>query len=291
MRVVAHLSDLHFGTEDPALAEALLEDLRAEKPHAVVVSGDLTQRARVNEFADARAWLDLLPAPFIAVPGNHDLPLYDVLSRVLRPYERWHRFIGPETDPVWMDEKLLVIGLNTARRASLSAGMPSVAAGRLSEEQVAWAVRALEDHGNGRFRIVVTHHPFVPAPKTEGRAVVRHDVLGRGDSALEALETAGADLLLSGHYHLGFAGDIRAHHGSVDRSVLFGHTGTALSHRRRGEPNGWTRITITEDAVRFAVRVWKDGVFAPGGEIRFVRHAGEWVEARSRERRPYFLPV
>jgi 3',5'-cyclic AMP phosphodiesterase CpdA len=85
MRTVVHLSDLHFGRTDQALIDPLLARVHSEKPDCVVVSGDLTQRARVQEFRAARAFLDRLPRPQVVVPGNHDVPLYRVLERMSRP--------------------------------------------------------------------------------------------------------------------------------------------------------------------------------------------------------------
>src|SRR4051812_14375682 len=109
MRRIAHLSDLHFGAEDPAVAAALVADLAAFAPDLVLVSGDLTQRARARGSAAARAWLDPLPYPRLAVPGNHDLPLWPVWRRAFRPLRRFRRAFGPEM-PVHRDAELAVIG-------------------------------------------------------------------------------------------------------------------------------------------------------------------------------------
>src|SRR2546421_621876 len=118
MRILAHISDLHFGTESSPVVEGLLADLLAARPHLLVVSGDLTQRARTDQFAAARAFLDRVPFPQLIVPGNHDIPLYDVGRRFLRPLHRYRRLITPELSPTFYDDELAVLGVNTARSAT-----------------------------------------------------------------------------------------------------------------------------------------------------------------------------
>src|SRR5271166_2836489 len=129
MRTIAHLSDLHFGRHDAAVAEALVADLAALRPDLVVISGDLTQRARRGEFAAARAFLDRLPAPFIAVPGNHDVPLYDLVRRTFRPLHRFARYITDLSHPFFADAEIAVLGINTARSMAISSG-------RISHDQM-----------------------------------------------------------------------------------------------------------------------------------------------------------
>src|SRR4051812_18248336 len=118
MRTIAHISDLHFGRVDPPVAEALVEDLRAVGPALVVVSGDFTQRARRDQFEAAAAFLKRLPMPQLVVPGNHDLPLYDVATRFVRPLRRYRRFISADMRPMFRDDELLVVGVNSARPLS-----------------------------------------------------------------------------------------------------------------------------------------------------------------------------
>src|SRR3954466_6156525 len=113
MRRLAHLSDLHFGRVDPAAVDALLRSLEETRPDLVVVSGDFTQSARTQEFRAARAFLDRLPAPTLAVPGNHDLPQWDPLERLVGPYARYRRFIARELEPVWSDAELAVVGMKS----------------------------------------------------------------------------------------------------------------------------------------------------------------------------------
>ena len=128
MHTVAQISDLHFGRHSIAVMEDLLQSLAEHRPDLVVVSGDFTQRARRSEFAEARQFLDLIVPPKLVVPGNHDLPLYNLAGRLLRPLENYDRYIAPVDQPAgfYSDGKLAVLGLNTARRFTRKNGRVSI---------------------------------------------------------------------------------------------------------------------------------------------------------------------
>src|SRR4029079_11687747 len=144
-------SDLHFGSTDPNVVEVMAAEVRAAEPSIVVVSGDLTQRARKQEFVQARAFLDTLPSPQLVVPGNHDVPLFDLYARVFTPLSRYKRYISPNTDPFYADSELAIAGINTSRSLTFKGG-------RINSEQVARAMRVLRDLPEKTTRIVVTHH-------------------------------------------------------------------------------------------------------------------------------------
>ena len=110
----------------------MIEHVAQLKPDLVVVSGDLTQRARIEQFKEARRFLDSLPSPQIVVPGNHDVPLYDVLSRFARPLARYRRYITEDLEPFYADDEIAVLGLNTARSLTIKGG-------RINEAQFARA--------------------------------------------------------------------------------------------------------------------------------------------------------
>src|SRR5438034_5350172 len=131
MRVLVHLSDIHFGRVDVQLIEALIQTINAIKPHVVAVSGDLTQRARTHEFKAARAFLDSLPQPQIVVPGNHDIPLHNPFSRFLQPLDNYRRFISGDLRPSYVDDKIAVVGISTARSLTIKGG-------RVSKSQIEW---------------------------------------------------------------------------------------------------------------------------------------------------------
>ena len=265
MRTIAHLSDLHFGREDASVVEALVEDLAEHRPSLVAVSGDLTQRARRGQFAAARRFLDRLPGPVVAVPGNHDLPLFNLPLRLAAPLRGYRRHIADDAEPFVHDEEVAVLGVNTARRAKWKDG-------RLSREQIARIRESFGAIPERVFKVVITHHPFVPAPGARDPALV-----ARGLDGLLAAESAGVDLLLAGHLHVGFSGDVRPHYLSIRRSMLVAQAGTATSNRHRGEPNAYNRITIDPPHLVIEVRGFADGRFSARGTTRYVKREDEWT--------------
>jgi 3',5'-cyclic AMP phosphodiesterase CpdA len=280
MRRIAHISDLHFGTEDPAAVEGLIADIVAANPHLVAVSGDLTQRAKRHEYAAARAFLDRIPFPQLVVPGNHDIPLYDVGRRFLRPLHRYRRYITADMSPTYVDDEIAVLGINTARSATWKNG-------RISLDQIRGVRTALCDGSPSLFRVCVTHHPFLPPPTG-----VPPQLVGRGPLALQTMQACAVDLLLAGHLHVVYSGDVRTYHVDVKRSILVAQAGTAVSHRRRGEPNAYNLIDIEpaegDGRVTIEVRVWSEGMFRTGTTTRYEKREGSWrdVTAPSRPAAP-----
>jgi len=265
VRTIAHISDLHFGHEEPHVAEALLDDLARLAPTLVAVSGDLTQRARPREFAAARAFLDRLPAPALVVPGNHDVPLYDVVRRFARPLARYRHFISGDLNPVYRDDEMAVMGVNTARSLTFKHG-------RVSERQVVELRHRLASIENEVFKVVVTHHQFVSLPGLAGERTV-----GRAALALRALDACGVDLLLAGHLHRGYSGDVRTHDPLVRRSIVVLQAGTAISSRGRGEPNSYNFITVDGASLEVDVRVWDGSTFASSHSYGYERHDDGWA--------------
>ena len=273
MKSIAHISDLHFGTELPQLAAAIRTELHAMCPSLVVISGDLTQRARSAQFCAAREYLASLPQPQLVVPGNHDVPLYDVVRRFVSPLGRYRRIVAEEVDPLFDDGKLFVAGLNTARSLTWQSG-------RISEEQIARLRSRL--HGtSSRFKVVVTHHPFIPPPIASAQTA-RIDLVGRAAQALEVLDAGKVDLLLAGHLHHAYSGDTRTQYPAAKRAIVAAQAGTAISHRVRHEqPNAYNRITLDGDSIAIEVRVWKENRFTPISFASYQRGVEGWSLTRT----------
>lgn len=265
MRRIAHISDLHFGTEEPLIAEGLLNDLSRQLPHLVVVSGDLTQRAKRDQFFSARAYLDRLAAPRLVVPGNHDIPLYNVLARWMRPLSRYRQIITEDLHPFYHDGEIAVAGVNTARADTWKEG-------RISLAQIERLRTQFDSVAPELFKVLVSHHPFIPPENRVEEAVV-----GRARQALRMLETSGCALILSGHLHQAYSGDVRPYHLEINRSILVAQAGTAISHRRRDEPNAYNQITLDGERMDLEVRAWDGQQFATANRRCYRRTDTGWM--------------
>ncbi len=276
MRTLAHMSDLHFGRVDPAIVEGLLASLRADAPDLVVVSGDLTQTASHSQFRQARDFLARLPVDHLVIPGNHDIPGWNLLERFTQPLGRYRRYIAREINPSYVDDELAIQCLNTARPLVLSLHMGE---GFLLYRQLNRARSFFRAQAQGRFRIVVTHHPFMPAPEPRHRRVV-----GRATAALRAFEALDVELLLAGHLHQAFSGDVSEHHTFVRRSMLVIQSATTTSTRLRGEENAYNRIVIDgHDSVSVEMMVWNGQLFERVATTAFTRRGQRWIQALPEE--------
>jgi len=273
MRTIAHISDIHFGRTDPKVVEGLAKDLAKREPTVLVVSGDFTQRARERQYQAAAGYLRRLPRPQLVVPGNHDIPLFDLVRRFFFPLERYRRLITADLRPVYQDEELFVLGINTARSFTHKSGW-------ISEEQLLDVKTRVCEQPDNVFKVVVTHHPFIPPPRDP-----RADVIRRGARYIDEMEDCGVDMLLAGHLHLAYHDDLRAHYKAAKRSILSVQAGTATSTRRRGEPNAYNWITVSpgsEGLCTVAVRAWnaKAGYFEESLVTRYNRVNGEWLREK-----------
>ena len=264
MRSIAHISDLHFGRIDPPVADALAEDLRREPPSLLVISGDFTQRARAGQYALAAAYRKRLPMPQIVVPGNHDIPKFNLFRRFFSPLDGYIEHISADLTPVFQDQEMFVLGVNTARSFTHKSGW-------FEKEQLAGICDRFRLVPEGLMKVLVTHHPFIPSPHDR-----RGDILRGAGRALGLLEQCGVDLLLAGHLHRAYHGDVRSHHVSARRSVLSIQAGTATSTRRRHEPNSYNWITLGRDSVTVEVRTWNGRAFEASQASRYRRTDQNW---------------
>ncbi|MGI4936551.1 MAG: metallophosphoesterase family protein [Janthinobacterium lividum] len=266
MRTIVQLSDLHFGRVDPDLLGPLEQLVNSMRPDVLVISGDLTQRARRAEFIAARRFLDRLPMPQIVVPGNHDIPLYNVASRFFTPLVKYRRYIERDLDPVFMDQEVAVLGINTARSLTFKDG-------RISAQQIAAVRKTLAGLEEQVVKVIVTHHPFdLPEHYDEG------DLVGRAPQAMAMFAECGADLLLAGHMHASHAGQSATRYRIGEFSAVVCQAGTATSTRGRGEMNSFNRIRIEASRIEIEQFSWvpQRATFEAEAAEVFVRSNDRW---------------
>jgi 3',5'-cyclic AMP phosphodiesterase CpdA len=222
MTVLLQISDPHFGTERPAVVEALLGLAQQQRPAIVVVSGDITQRARRAQFAAAKEFVTRLAAPaLVAIPGNHDIPLFNVVARSFYPYQGFHWAFGKELEPEWESADFRVVCVNTTRPARHKDG-------EVSAQQIDRVAQRLRTATPEQVRVVVTHQPVYVLKGSEV-----HNRLHGYDLAINAWSAAGADIIMGGHIHLPYIAPLHEHSDTAMRRCWVVQAGTAVSCRVR----------------------------------------------------------
>ena len=272
MARIVHLSDLHFGAHDARLVEAVEGSVDELKPDLVVVSGDFTQRAKTEEFAEACRFLERLRDgghEVLGVPGNHDVPLYDVLRRFLSPLTRYKRFIDDVLCPVHELRGAIVVGVNTARSLTFKDG-------RINAEQVDFIRDTFARADSESVRVLVTHHPLFALPVGDEL----QSAIGRQEMALDAIEAAGVDVLLAGHNHQASVNSAR---DLVTRAggALVVQAGTATSNRVRGQDQSFNLLDVDAERVALTVYTWNGDGYRPADAQAFVERDGAWAIAET----------
>ena len=268
MARLVHLSDLHFGAHDEDLVEAVSQQVDTLKPDLVVISGDFTQRAKTEQFKEACLFLEHLRDSgheVLGVPGNHDVPLYDVLRRFLSPLARYRRFIDESLCPFIELPGVAVLGINTARSFTFKDG-------RINADQVEFIRETFARTPSEAVRILVTHHPLF-ALEVAGEV---DRAIGRQELALDAVEESGVDMLLAGHNH---------HASSQDASdlvtraggVLVVQAGTATSTRVREQEQSFNTVDIADACVTITVNAWNGKDFRAKDARRYQWQDGKWL--------------
>jgi 3',5'-cyclic AMP phosphodiesterase CpdA len=264
MRRLVHLSDLHFGRDRPELLEPLLRAVNALSPDIVAISGDLTQRARSSQFRAARNFIERIEAPVLVVPGNHDVPLHNLLGRVISPWRRYKRLIAEELEPEFRDGEIIVLGVNTVNNLAHQSGL-------FSRHALTRIGTAFADTQGHRTRIVVAHHPLEHQPGE------RKKPMRGAEDAMEELARLKVDVVLSGHLHSWRAAPFSEKEGRS--AVLQVHAGTGLSNRLRGEENDFNLLDIDEGVIDVTRYTAAHGAhdFSETVACRFRRGPGGWA--------------
>jgi 3',5'-cyclic AMP phosphodiesterase CpdA len=267
MRTLIHMSDLHFGRIDPTLLDPLRDAVAQIAPALTVISGDLTQRARSSQFKDARAFIDSLFGEKLIVPGNHDVPLWNVVARMATPLRKYKKYITEDLGPMFVDDEIAVLGINTARSMVIKNG-------RINEEQIDAVRNSFCTMTDNVTKIVVTHHPFdLPDGHDDD------DLVGRAEEAMQTFAQCGADVLLAGHFHTSHAETTAARYRIIGHAALVIQAGTATSTRERGEENSFNVLRIEHPRIGLERWSWDKvtSQFRQATRDDFESREGEWV--------------
>jgi 3',5'-cyclic AMP phosphodiesterase CpdA len=269
MRRIVHLSDIHFGRVEKSLIDPLIRCIHELRPSIVVVSGDLTQRALPNQYRAARQFLTRLPGPQIVVPGNHDMPIFNPVDRVLSPFRLFKRFITRDMYPFYQDDNVAILGLNTARGSKTTYG-------HISRKQLDVVREKLCDVPSTITKILVTHHPFdLPAGYHNPKQIVR-----RAERAMKVLAECGVDLFLAGHLHTVFTRPNTERYTFSNYSALIIQAGTASALRKGA--NTFNMLELDDHELRVNRYDWaeREKRFAESSSEAF-RHTVErgWLRA------------
>jgi 3',5'-cyclic AMP phosphodiesterase CpdA len=220
--LIIQISDTHFGTEQHNVVSALRDFILHQEPALVVLSGDITQRARPAQFAAANSFVQTLsPHRLLVIPGNHDIPLYNLFARFLYPYANYAREFGEELEPEYESERVLVLGVKTTRRRRHKDG-------EVSDEQVERVAERLRRARPDQLRIVVTHQPVHVIRKQDIA-----NLLHNSERAVRCWSEAGIDLFVGGHIHLPYVRPLNERFPDLPRAVWAVQAGTAVSTRIR----------------------------------------------------------
>lgn len=246
----------------------MLELVERRRPDLVALSGDLTQRAKSDQFRQARAFVDSLSVPTLVVPGNHDVPLYRFWERFAVPFGSYRKHFATELEPEFQDDELLVVGVNTAHGLTFKNG-------RFTSQRLIEVGRILDSARPGIFKVVVAHHHVIQPPWFD-----RQPVATNAWEAMDIFTQHGVDLVLSGHLHQSFIGNSEEFYPKGRPPVVILHSGTTTSNRGRAgerDKNTCNWIRIEEESLGVSHYRWEPSLG------RFAEHSRHWYPRHNRK--------
>lgn len=250
MTYILHISDTHFGTEHPLVMQAFETHVKIHGADLLLLSGDITQQARRGQFASAQAFIkrikDYGVPQVLAIPGNHDIPLFNLLARIFSPYGNYQRYIDSNLAPIFENDDVLIIGLNTTHPMRRKAG--KVTAGQIED-----VAERLQQCDPQKLRIVAAHQPFGSIFASDQRKLQIDARI-----ALERWASYGLDLVMGGHIHLPYVLPLSTQYAGLSKEIWGVQAGTALSSRTRGTaPNSFNRIHLNKHPRQVTIERWE----------------------------------
>lgn len=267
MTRLLQISDLHFGTVDQDLLVPLSQAIAEAEPDLVVMAGDFVQRARDPQFKQAADFMNGLGCPWLGVPGNHDIPLYNIPLRLIDPFRTYRRWISDALQPSADLENVRVLGLNTTDPLAHQRG-------RVAESDVERIATAISSAGRRRI-VVFAHHPFHQAPEVEKKLMVG------ASAALERWAECGPHIIMTGHLHQWLVEPFVSRKGA--NMTLQLHCGTGLSMRRRGHPNDFAIVDCADEGVDITRMVAERGKFSVAGSTQYEMSDQGWAKKPTRQ--------
>ncbi|HCM83609.1 MAG TPA: metallophosphoesterase [Alphaproteobacteria bacterium] len=242
---IAFITDLHFGRLTIGAEAALLADLRAQKPDLILIGGDITQRGLSSQFRDCQKFLAALPAEWVCIIGNHDVPAWNLIQRFCDPYGPYQKFVTQDLNPQWSNEYLAVQGLNSARRMMRDWAWEQ---GAIDDQQIGTTKSFFAQHPD-KTKILMVHHPITHPPLAPTRLLAENY-----QRALTEFAEAGADIICTGHLHLASVWDGKELVSGRQKPLWLLQGGTAMCDRLRGECNSYWIIEVTSGNLNFILR-------------------------------------
>lgn len=241
---IIQISDLHFGMHNPAIIEPFLEDVALLKPDIIIISGDLTQRARSQQFLQLLEFLRRLPVPQLIVPGNHDIPLYNPFARFINPFKRYTKYISPQLEVSFSNHEVNILGVNSVTPYRLKDGSLNHKTLELIKNYFSASTQQLN--------ILFFHHNL---KYFSGM----HHPLNNAEEFIQYLKECPIHLVCTGHLHYANLQVINKNQGQ--RCVLV-HAGSTFCHRTANGKNSFYFINTDQLRCSIERRVFINNSFS-----------------------------
>ncbi|MEN8194741.1 MAG: metallophosphoesterase [Bacteroidota bacterium] len=262
MQKIVHISDIHFGKEDESIVNALLTKINEIAPNVIVVSGDLTQRAKHREYKKVKLFLSKLDFPKVVIPGNHDIPLYNLLGRVINPFRKFDYYF-PNCNR-YENEQVSIVGLNSVRNLRWKSGKLTIKDLEESSEELKVKKNA------EKLKIVVMHHNLLHLPSNKNsESIFRTKLMQKW------IFDNGIDLILFGHDHKSTIKPILFDHDNIFDFILI-QAASATSTRRRGNENSFNLIMLENSFMQISIETYEQHKYKTSSRIKFNKQLIGW---------------